>query len=53
MRFRRAVLAGAVTATRRTRARESVLLKLVGATRNQVLGAQAEFCTWCLGERDG
>jgi putative ABC transport system permease protein len=36
-----AVLAGAVTATRRTRARESVLLKLVGATRGQVLTAQA------------
>jgi putative ABC transport system permease protein len=36
-----AVLAGAVTATRRTRMRESVLLKLVGATRGQVLIAQA------------
>jgi putative ABC transport system permease protein len=36
-----AVLAGAVTATRRTRARESVLLKLIGATRGQVLLAQA------------
>ncbi len=36
-----AVLAGAVTATRRTRMRESVLLKLVGATRGQVLAAQA------------
>ena len=36
-----AVLAGAVTATRRTRMRESVLLKLVGATRGQVLTAQA------------
>jgi putative ABC transport system permease protein len=36
-----AVLAGAVTATRRTRARESVLLKLIGATRGQVLAAQA------------
>ncbi|WP_348539257.1 ABC transporter permease, partial [Sphingomonas astaxanthinifaciens] len=35
------VLAGSVTATRRTRLRESVLLKLVGATRAQVLGAQA------------
>jgi putative ABC transport system permease protein len=34
------VLAGAVAATRRTRARESVLLKLVGATRGQVLAAQ-------------
>jgi putative ABC transport system permease protein len=34
------VLAGAVAATRRTRARESVLLKLVGATRWQVLAAQ-------------
>lgn len=34
------VLAGAVAATRRTRARESVLLKLVGATRAQVLAAQ-------------
>lgn len=36
-----AVLAGAVTATRRTRMRESVLLKLVGATRGQVLATQA------------
>lgn len=36
-----AVLAGAVTATRRTRMREGVLLKLVGATRGQVLAAQA------------
>jgi putative ABC transport system permease protein len=36
-----AVLAGAVAATRRTRMRESVLLKLVGATRGQVLTAQA------------
>ena len=35
-----AVLAGAVAATRQSRARESVLLKLVGATRRQVLGAQ-------------
>ena len=35
-----AVLAGAVAATRASRARESVLLKLVGATRRQVLGAQ-------------
>jgi putative ABC transport system permease protein len=35
-----AVLAGAVAATRRSRSRESVLLKLVGATRRQVLGAQ-------------
>lgn len=35
-----AVLAGAVAATRRSRARESILLKLVGATRRQVLGAQ-------------
>jgi putative ABC transport system permease protein len=35
------VLAGAVAATRRTRMRESVLLKLVGATRGQVLAAQA------------
>lgn len=34
------VLAGAVAATRRTRTRESVLLKLVGATRGQVLAAQ-------------
>jgi putative ABC transport system permease protein len=34
------VLAGAVAATRRTRMRESVLLKLVGATRGQVLAAQ-------------
>lgn len=34
------VLAGAVTATRQTRMRESVLLKLVGATRGQVLAAQ-------------
>jgi putative ABC transport system permease protein len=34
------VLAGAVAATRRTRVRESVLLKLVGATRGQVLTAQ-------------
>lgn len=34
------VLAGAVAATRRTRTRESVLLKLVGATRAQVLAAQ-------------
>ena len=35
-----AVLAGAVAATRASRARESVLLKLVGATRRQVLTAQ-------------
>jgi putative ABC transport system permease protein len=35
-----AVLAGSVAATRRSRARESVLLKLVGATRGQVLTAQ-------------
>lgn len=35
------VLAGAVAATRRTRTRESVLLKLVGASRRQVLTAQA------------
>lgn len=35
-----AVLAGAVVATRASRARTSVLLKLVGATRRQVLGAQ-------------
>ncbi|MCW3796264.1 FtsX-like permease family protein [Sphingomonas sp. BN140010] len=35
-----AVLAGAVAATRASRARESVLLKLVGATRRQVLAAQ-------------
>ena len=34
------VLAGSVAATRRTRTRESVLLKLVGATRGQVLAAQ-------------
>jgi putative ABC transport system permease protein len=34
------VLAGAVAATRSTRTRESVLLKLVGATRGQVLAAQ-------------
>ena len=41
-----AVLAGAVAATRRSRARESVLLKLVGATRGQVLTAQLiEFLT--------
>ncbi|WP_300973115.1 FtsX-like permease family protein [Sphingomonas sp. LHG3406-1] len=40
------VLAGAVAATRRTRARESVLLKLVGATRGQVLTAQGiEFAS--------
>ena len=35
-----AVLAGAVAATRASRARESILLKLVGATRRQVLTAQ-------------
>jgi putative ABC transport system permease protein len=35
-----AVLAGAVAATRAARARESVLLKLVGATRRQILTAQ-------------
>ncbi|WP_114227663.1 MULTISPECIES: ABC transporter permease [Sphingomonas] len=35
-----AVLAGAVAATRASRARESVLLKLVGATRRQILLAQ-------------
>ncbi|MFC7535995.1 ABC transporter permease [Sphingomonas sp. GCM10030256] len=35
-----AVLAGAVAATRAKRARESVLLKLVGASRAQVLQAQ-------------
>lgn len=35
-----AVLAGAVAATRASRARESVLLKLVGATRRQILSAQ-------------
>jgi len=35
-----AVLAGAVAATRAARARESVLLKLVGATRGQILAAQ-------------
>ena len=34
------VLAGAVAATRLTRMRESILLKLVGATRGQVLAAQ-------------
>ena len=35
-----AVLAGAVAATRASRAREAVLLKLVGATRGQVLRSQ-------------
>ncbi|MEO7787248.1 MAG: FtsX-like permease family protein, partial [Sphingomicrobium sp.] len=35
------VLAGAVVATRRARARDLVLLKLVGATRGQVLVTQA------------
>ena len=35
------VLAGAVTATRRNRMREGVLLKLVGASRRQVLSVQA------------
>ena len=35
------VLAGAVIATRRSRAREMVLLKLVGASRGQVLAVQA------------
>jgi putative ABC transport system permease protein len=35
-----AVLAGAVAATRAKRTRESILLKLVGATRQQVLTAQ-------------
>ncbi|MEO6247672.1 MAG: ABC transporter permease [Sphingomicrobium sp.] len=35
------VLAGAVVATRRARARDLVLLKLVGATRGQVLATQA------------
>jgi putative ABC transport system permease protein len=35
-----AVLAGAVAATRAARAREAVLLKLVGATRAQVLTSQ-------------
>lgn len=35
-----AVLAGAVAATRAKRTRESILLKLVGATRGQVLRAQ-------------
>ena len=35
------VLAGAVVATRRSRARDLVLLKLVGATRGQVLATQA------------
>ena len=40
------VLAGAVVATRAARARESVLLKLVGASRRQVLAAQAiEFAS--------
>ena len=34
------VLAGAVVATRRTRARDLVLLRLVGATRGQVLTTQ-------------
>jgi putative ABC transport system permease protein len=34
------VLAGAVVATRRTRVRDLVLLKLVGATRGQVIGTQ-------------
>ena len=34
------VLAGAVAATRAKRTRESILLKLVGARRSQVLGAQ-------------
>ena len=34
------VLAGAVVATRRTRVRDLVLLKLVGATRGQVVGTQ-------------
>jgi putative ABC transport system permease protein len=41
-----AVLAGAVAATRAKRTRESILLKLVGATRGQVLRAQLiEFLT--------
>ena len=35
------VLAGAVIATRRSRARDLVLLKLVGASRGQVLATQA------------
>ena len=35
------VLAGAVVATRRSRARDLVLLKLVGASRGQVLATQA------------
>ncbi|RST29555.1 FtsX-like permease family protein [Sphingomonas ginkgonis] len=40
------VLAGAVAATRRERQREAVLLKLVGASRGQVLAAQlVEFAT--------
>jgi putative ABC transport system permease protein len=44
------VLAGAVAATRRTRVRESVLLKLVGATRGQVLAAQGiEFAAMASG----
>ena len=34
------VLAGAVVATRRSRTRDLVLLKLVGATRGQVVGTQ-------------
>lgn len=34
------VLAGAVASTRRERQREAILLKLVGATRGQVLGSQ-------------
>ena len=36
-----AVLVGAVAASARTRRREAVVLKLLGATRAQVLGAQA------------
>jgi putative ABC transport system permease protein len=35
------VLAGAVVATRRSRARDLVLLKLIGASRGQVLATQA------------
>jgi putative ABC transport system permease protein len=35
------VLIGAISASRRTRNYDAVLLKLLGATRRQVLGAQA------------
>lgn len=44
------VLAGAVVATRRSRIRDLVLLKLVGATRRQLVGTQIiEFAALSLG----